>query len=293
MAAERRASVTWNGDLMGGSGTIDEVGSGAFGPLDVSWAARSEEASGGKTSPEELIAAAHASCFSMALSNVPREGGQLRRSGCRPPRRHLRAGNGDHEERAHGAGRSARASTRTASAQRPRTRRRTARSRRRWPASPRSRSTPSSSVAAPAPRPVVGALAEPGADRVRQHVVAGRLEVLVVAHLPEREAVSPEMAGARVLRVEVLGVEAVDAVQRARERVAGALDDEVVVVRHQAEGVDVQAEAGRRHARAERGTRARRRGRGRPAGARRRASSRARRRSRETSTGATEPSDQR
>ena len=67
MAAERRASVTWNGDLMSGSGTIDEVGSGAFGPLDVSWAARSEEASGGKTSPEELIAAAHASCFSMAL----------------------------------------------------------------------------------------------------------------------------------------------------------------------------------------------------------------------------------
>ena len=68
MAAERRASVTWKGDLMSGSGTIDEVGSGAFGPLDVSWAARSEEASGGKTSPEELIAAAHASCFSMALS---------------------------------------------------------------------------------------------------------------------------------------------------------------------------------------------------------------------------------
>ena len=70
MAAERRASVTWNGDLMSGSGTIDEVGSGAFGPLDVSWAARSEEASGAKTSPEELIAAAHASCFSMALSGA-------------------------------------------------------------------------------------------------------------------------------------------------------------------------------------------------------------------------------
>ena len=69
MAAERRASVTWNGDLMSGSGRIDEVGSGAFGPLDVSWAARSEEASGGKTSPEELIAAAHAACFSMALSH--------------------------------------------------------------------------------------------------------------------------------------------------------------------------------------------------------------------------------
>jgi lipoyl-dependent peroxiredoxin len=70
MAAERRASVTWEGDLLSGSGTIDEVGSGAFGPLDVSWAARSEVASGGKTSPEELLAAAHAACFSMALSNV-------------------------------------------------------------------------------------------------------------------------------------------------------------------------------------------------------------------------------
>jgi lipoyl-dependent peroxiredoxin len=69
MAAERRASVTWQGDLMTGSGTIDEVGSGAFGPLDVSWAARTEGASGGMTSPEELIAAAHASCFAMALSH--------------------------------------------------------------------------------------------------------------------------------------------------------------------------------------------------------------------------------
>lgn len=70
MAAERHASVTWNGDLMSGSGTIDEVGSGAFGPLEVSWSARTEgAASGGKTSPEELIAAAHAACFSMALSH--------------------------------------------------------------------------------------------------------------------------------------------------------------------------------------------------------------------------------
>ena len=80
MAAERRASVTWNGDLTSGSGTVDEVGSGAFGPLDVSWAARSEEASGGKTSPEELIAAAHASCFSMALA------GALARAGTPPER---------------------------------------------------------------------------------------------------------------------------------------------------------------------------------------------------------------
>ena len=75
MAAARRASVTWNGDLMSGSGTIDEVGSGAFGPLDVSWAARSEESSGGKTSPEELIAAAHAACFSMALSHALAQAG--------------------------------------------------------------------------------------------------------------------------------------------------------------------------------------------------------------------------
>ncbi|HXH87505.1 MAG TPA: OsmC family peroxiredoxin [Gaiellaceae bacterium] len=67
--ADRRANVTWKGDLMSGSGTIDEVGSGAFGPLDVSWPARSEDVAGGKTSPEELIAAAHASCFAMAFAN--------------------------------------------------------------------------------------------------------------------------------------------------------------------------------------------------------------------------------
>lgn len=70
MAAERTAQVTWNGDLMNGSGTIDRVGSGALRALGVSWAARTEEQSGGKTSPEELIAAAHAACFSMALSGA-------------------------------------------------------------------------------------------------------------------------------------------------------------------------------------------------------------------------------
>ena len=68
MATDRRADVTWNGDLIRGSGTIERVGSGAFGPLPVSWAARTEEP-GGKTSPEELIAAAHAACFSMQLSS--------------------------------------------------------------------------------------------------------------------------------------------------------------------------------------------------------------------------------
>ena len=69
MAAERTAEVTWNGSLLEGQGTIERVGSGAFGPLDVTWAARTEE-SNGLTSPEELIAAAHASCFSMALSSA-------------------------------------------------------------------------------------------------------------------------------------------------------------------------------------------------------------------------------
>jgi osmotically inducible protein OsmC len=68
MATERRADVTWRGDLMSGSGRIDRATSGAFGGLDVSWASRSEEPNG-QTSPEELIAAAHAACFSMALSN--------------------------------------------------------------------------------------------------------------------------------------------------------------------------------------------------------------------------------
>jgi lipoyl-dependent peroxiredoxin len=69
MATDRKAEAVWQGDLMNGSGTIGEVGSGAFGPLDVSWASRSEEPNG-KTSPEELIAAAWAACFAMALSNV-------------------------------------------------------------------------------------------------------------------------------------------------------------------------------------------------------------------------------
>ena len=68
MATNRTAEVVWHGDLMKGSGTIGTVTSGAFGPLDVSWASRSEEPNG-KTSPEELIAAAWAACFAMALSN--------------------------------------------------------------------------------------------------------------------------------------------------------------------------------------------------------------------------------
>ena len=68
MATDRRADVTWKGSLADGSGTITATTSGAIGEQPVSWAARSEDATGGKTSPEELIAAAHAACFSMALS---------------------------------------------------------------------------------------------------------------------------------------------------------------------------------------------------------------------------------
>ncbi len=70
MATERTAEATWNGDLMSGSGTIESVGSGSFGPLPVTWASRAEPESSGRTSPEELIAAAHSACFSMALANV-------------------------------------------------------------------------------------------------------------------------------------------------------------------------------------------------------------------------------
>ena len=71
--AERRAEVVWEGNLARGNGSFT-VGSGAMGEQAVTWASRTER-SDGKTSPEELIAAAHASCFAMALSNVLNEGG--------------------------------------------------------------------------------------------------------------------------------------------------------------------------------------------------------------------------
>jgi osmotically inducible protein OsmC len=67
--AERRAEVVWEGNLTQGHGTITSVSSGAFGPLPVTWASRIEEPAG-RTSPEELLAAAHAACFSMALANT-------------------------------------------------------------------------------------------------------------------------------------------------------------------------------------------------------------------------------
>ena len=74
MATDRKAEVVWQGDLMNGSGTIQQVTSGALDPLDVSWASRSEDPNG-RTSPEELIAAAWASCFAMALSHGLAQGG--------------------------------------------------------------------------------------------------------------------------------------------------------------------------------------------------------------------------
>ena len=79
MAATREARAVWNGDLMSGTGAVSAVSSGKFSELPVSWSARTE-APGGKTSPEELLAAAHASCFAMALS------GGLAKAGT-PPKR--------------------------------------------------------------------------------------------------------------------------------------------------------------------------------------------------------------
>ena len=67
MAAIRTAQATWTGELVSGDGVVSAMSSNAFTQLPVSWAARSEQ-SGGKTSPEELVASAHASCYSMALA---------------------------------------------------------------------------------------------------------------------------------------------------------------------------------------------------------------------------------
>jgi osmotically inducible protein OsmC len=77
MAAIRTAEVTWSGSLAEGAGTIDYVTSGAFTRLPVTWASRTETADG-RTSPEELVASAHASCFAMSFS------GRLGRNGTPP-----------------------------------------------------------------------------------------------------------------------------------------------------------------------------------------------------------------
>ena len=79
MPAIRRAETTWSGPLATGTGTVSAVSSGTFADLPVSWAARTES-SDGKTSPEELLAGAHAACFAMAFA------GALGRAGTPPER---------------------------------------------------------------------------------------------------------------------------------------------------------------------------------------------------------------
>ena len=76
--ADSKAHAHWQGSLFEGSGTVG-VDSGAFADLPVSWAARTERPAD-KTSPEELIAAAHAACYAMAFSNALAEAGSTAES---------------------------------------------------------------------------------------------------------------------------------------------------------------------------------------------------------------------
>jgi osmotically inducible protein OsmC len=73
MAAESTANAVWEGDLAHGGGRV-APGSGAFPEQEVTWASRTSR-SAGKTSPEELIAAAHAACYAMAFSHTLAEAG--------------------------------------------------------------------------------------------------------------------------------------------------------------------------------------------------------------------------
>jgi osmotically inducible protein OsmC len=84
MAATRTATVTYSGTLVDGDGTVTAGSSGTFADLPVSWSTRTQEPEG-RTSPEELLAAAHASCFAMALANG------LGRSGTPPDHVHVSA----------------------------------------------------------------------------------------------------------------------------------------------------------------------------------------------------------
>jgi osmotically inducible protein OsmC len=77
MAVVRRADVAWQGNLAQGSGRLDASSSRAFKSLPVTWASRTEEADG-RTSPEELLASAHASCYAMAFS------AELAKAGAKP-----------------------------------------------------------------------------------------------------------------------------------------------------------------------------------------------------------------
>ena len=88
--ATREAEIVWEGPLASGTGTVSS-GSGALGALPVTWASRTERPDG-KTSPEELIAAAHASCFAMALSLVLGENHTSARAARGKRRVHARRG---------------------------------------------------------------------------------------------------------------------------------------------------------------------------------------------------------
>jgi osmotically inducible protein OsmC len=69
MPETRQADATWSGDLLSGRGTVTAATTHVFADLPTTWASRTGEPAG-VTSPEELLAAAHASCFSMACSNL-------------------------------------------------------------------------------------------------------------------------------------------------------------------------------------------------------------------------------
>ncbi len=79
MAATREGSASWSGDLLGGKGVVSAGTTGVFHDLPITWASRTGEPEG-VTSPEELLAAAHASCYSMACSN------ELAKAGTPPTR---------------------------------------------------------------------------------------------------------------------------------------------------------------------------------------------------------------
>ena len=76
MAETRHATATWSGNLTEGSGMLQYISSGAFSRMPITWGSRTA-AHEGRTSPEELLAAAHASCFSMAFANLLAKNGTV------------------------------------------------------------------------------------------------------------------------------------------------------------------------------------------------------------------------
>src|SRR5688500_6622880 len=75
MAQVRNAKAHWSGDLPTGAGAVSTTSTDVIKDLPVNWRARAEASDTGRTSPEELLAAAHAACYSMALSNILAKGG--------------------------------------------------------------------------------------------------------------------------------------------------------------------------------------------------------------------------